>query len=85
MSSQMPVQRACLHPLSPPVLLSPRCIRQTMYNISLAEDWKGKHNILFGDYKDIQGSYSDLISRSVFCFVIPGACSGHVVGMAAMR
>lgn len=49
-----------------------RCIRQTMLNISRAENWRDKHNIMYGDRKDIKGDYSELLSRSTFCFVLPG-------------
>ncbi len=49
-----------------------RCIRQAMLNISRAENWREKHNIMYGDRKDIKGDYSELLGRSTFCFVLPG-------------
>ncbi|KAG2424765.1 hypothetical protein HXX76_014189 [Chlamydomonas incerta] len=49
-----------------------RCIRQTLFNQSLAEGWKDKYNVLFGDTRHVHGDYSSLLARSVFCFVLPG-------------
>jgi hypothetical protein len=49
-----------------------RCIRQTIYNLSKKEDWKGKYNVWYGDRQDTPGDYSNLLSRSKFCLALPG-------------
>ncbi|KAG2432501.1 hypothetical protein HXX76_008846 [Chlamydomonas incerta] len=51
-----------------------RCIRQRLYNISRDQHWKEAHGVLFGERKDIgnDASYSELLARSKFCFVLPG-------------
>ncbi|GIL48810.1 hypothetical protein Vafri_5227 [Volvox africanus] len=49
-----------------------RCIRQTLYNRSLEENWREKYNVLLGDHATVQGDYSSLLSRSLFCLVAPG-------------
>ncbi|PNH05223.1 putative glucuronosyltransferase [Tetrabaena socialis] len=50
-----------------------RCIRQTLYKVSKAEDWKAKHGIWFGQRADVgTEDYSGLLARSNFCFVLPG-------------
>ncbi len=48
-----------------------------MHKLAAERDWAGKHRILFGTYADkwMKGEYSSALSGSVFCFVIPGACS----------
>lgn len=51
---------------------SHRCIRQRLYNISLAQDWKGKHKSCMGDYHDCGGPYSENLSAHKFCLVVPG-------------
>ncbi|GIL69673.1 hypothetical protein Vretifemale_506 [Volvox reticuliferus] len=51
-----------------------RCIRQRMYNLSKDQLWKEKYDIWYGDRKDMDSNfdYSEMLSRSTFCFVLPG-------------
>ena len=49
-----------------------RGVRQRLHKLSKENDWKGKHNVLIGS-REIQGDYSDLLSRSKYCLVAPGA------------
>ncbi|GLI69587.1 hypothetical protein VaNZ11_014246 [Volvox africanus] len=49
-----------------------RGVRQKLYRLAIDNKWKEKHNILVGDSRDIQGEYSDLLSRSLFCIVAAG-------------
>ena len=50
-----------------------RGIRQRVYNASKEQGWKDKYNILVGGYEDAFGDYSEMLSRSRFCLVMPGA------------
>ena len=47
-----------------------RCIRQRLLNLSKTQEWH-KHSVKYG--RHIEGDYSQLLLRSVFCLVIPGA------------
>ncbi|EFJ51205.1 acetylglucosaminyltransferase [Volvox carteri f. nagariensis] len=49
-----------------------RCIRQTLYNLSISERWREKYNVLLGDTSTVHGDYSVLLSQSLFCLVAPG-------------
>ncbi|GIL47978.1 hypothetical protein Vafri_4701 [Volvox africanus] len=49
-----------------------RGVRQKLYQLAIDNKWREKHNILVGDSRDIQGEYSDLLSRSLFCIVAAG-------------
>lgn len=46
-------------------------MRQRLHKLSKENDWRGKHNVLIGS-RDIQGDYSELLSRSKYCLVAPG-------------
>lgn len=48
-----------------------RGVRQRLLKLSKDNDWKGKHNVIFGG-REIEGAYSDLLSRSKYCLVAPG-------------
>ncbi|GAX85342.1 hypothetical protein CEUSTIGMA_g12759.t1 [Chlamydomonas eustigma] len=48
-----------------------RGVRQRLHKLSKELDWKNKYNVLIGS-REIQGDYSDLLSRSKFCLVAPG-------------
>ena len=37
--------------------------------------WREQHSIYIGTRDDIEGDYSQLLSRSKFCLVAPGGCS----------
>ena len=37
------------------------------------QDWRGRHGILIGSRDEIEGDYSQLLSSSLFCLVVPGA------------
>ena len=37
------------------------------------QDWRGRHGILIGSREEIKGDYSQLLSSSLFCLVVPGA------------
>ncbi|KAJ9526662.1 hypothetical protein QJQ45_017584 [Haematococcus lacustris] len=50
-----------------------RGIRQAVYKMVQDNNLKEKYNILVGDGGDVPGSYSELLSRSLFCLV--GACA----------
>lgn len=47
-----------------------------IYNMSIANNWRQKYNVLVGDGQDVQGDYSDLLSRSLFCLVATGRWAG---------
>ncbi|KAL6758371.1 exostosin-like glycosyltransferase [Haematococcus lacustris] len=49
-----------------------RGIRQAVYKLVQDNNLKEKYNILVGDGGDVPGSYSELLSRSLFCLVAPG-------------
>lgn len=51
-----------------------RGIRQKLVNLSKTQDWRSKHDIWIGDNSEtfFTVSYSELLSRSVFCLVVPG-------------
>jgi hypothetical protein len=49
-----------------------RCIRQKLWKLYKDNDWKKKHAIWYGSYDETPGDYSELLSRSKFCLVIPG-------------
>ena len=36
------------------------------------QDWRGRHGILIGSREEIEGDYSQLLSSSLFCLVVPG-------------
>lgn len=50
-----------------------RGIRQRLYKIAQEQDWAEQHAILIGAREDIPGDYSQLLARSKFCLVAPGA------------
>ena len=51
-----------------------RGIRQRLYNISQAEDWRGRHAIHIDGYGEDQHiAYTKLLASSVFCLAVPGA------------
>ena len=49
-----------------------RGVRQRLYKLSVDNKWREKHNVQIGDGRDIQGEYTQLLSRSKFCLVAPG-------------
>ena len=49
-----------------------RGIRQTLHQLARSEDWKQQYNIYIGTSDEIPGDYSQLLSSSVFCLVLPG-------------
>ncbi|PNH11823.1 putative glucuronosyltransferase [Tetrabaena socialis] len=49
-----------------------RGIRQRVYSLAKANGWAEKFKFLIGDGTDVQGDYSDMLSRSVFCLVAAG-------------
>ncbi|GFR49988.1 hypothetical protein Agub_g12134 [Astrephomene gubernaculifera] len=64
-----------MQPGRDPDCIYSRCIRQTLYNLSISNHWKEAHAIWYGERKDVAGSgedYSELLARSTFCFVLPG-------------
>jgi hypothetical protein len=84
--SARPPASACPADIPPPLplLLRPlqkrysRGIRQALYKLSKAKDWALRHNIVIAsDDSEANGTYSSWLSRSVFCFVLPGelACA----------
>ncbi|GFH19809.1 EGF-like domain-containing protein [Haematococcus lacustris] len=46
---------------------SGRGIRQAVYKLVQENNFKEKYNILVGDGGEVPGSYSELLSRSLFC------------------
>jgi hypothetical protein len=49
-----------------------RGIRQRVYAAAQEGGWYKKYRIMVGGYEDVQGTYSELLARSVFCLVMPG-------------
>ncbi|KAL6761490.1 exostosin-like glycosyltransferase [Haematococcus lacustris] len=49
-----------------------RCIRQTIWKLYKANNWRAKYNVWFGQHDETPGEYTHLLSRSKFCLVIPG-------------
>ncbi len=71
-----PASAASPHPPPHPARTY-RCIRQTLYNLSREGHWKEAHGVWFGQREDIGGGdYSTFLSRSTFCFVLPGGWVG---------
>eukprot|EP00955_Chlamydomonas_euryale_P118273 366528-Chlamydomonas_euryale.AAC.17 len=66
-----PCCNMCSHSLPAHAACS-RGIRQQLYNLSRAHDWRGRYNALIGGHEDVPGSYSDLLASSKFCLVLPG-------------
>ena len=50
-----------------------RGIRQRLYNLSVEGGWRARYGILLAGSEDVQGSYSQLLARSRYCLVAPGA------------
>ncbi|KAG1671014.1 hypothetical protein FOA52_014258 [Chlamydomonas sp. UWO 241] len=49
-----------------------RGIRQKLHALAVEHDWRATHNIVIGGGEDVPGSYSELLSSSKFCLVLPG-------------
>ncbi|KXZ53466.1 hypothetical protein GPECTOR_7g916 [Gonium pectorale] len=49
-----------------------RGVRQKVYRMASEGGWAQQHKSLVGDRKEIEGDYSDLLSRSIFCLVAGG-------------
>ncbi|KAL6745749.1 exostosin-like glycosyltransferase [Haematococcus lacustris] len=49
-----------------------RGIRQTLYDLSITENWMEKHKILIGYPDDLPPGYSEWLARSKYCLVAPG-------------
>ncbi|PNH07497.1 putative glucuronosyltransferase, partial [Tetrabaena socialis] len=49
-----------------------RGVRQQIYALARDGDWAAKHRFLIGDGDDVPGSYTEQLSRAVFCLVAPG-------------
>ncbi|EFJ49814.1 acetylglucosaminyltransferase [Volvox carteri f. nagariensis] len=49
-----------------------RGIRQKLYKLAVDNEWAKKHRIFIGEQFEIQGSYGEHLSRSLFCAVVPG-------------
>ncbi len=49
-----------------------RGIRQRLHRLAKEQDWKSRHSIWIGTGAELQGSYSELLARSLFCLVLPG-------------
>ncbi|KXZ53467.1 hypothetical protein GPECTOR_7g917 [Gonium pectorale] len=49
-----------------------RGVRQKVYKLAKEGGWAEKYKFLIGDGQDVQGDYSDLYSRAVFCLVAGG-------------
>lgn len=49
-------------------------MRQTLYNLSIANDWLHKHKFMIGEWRDpwMQGNYGVHMASSVFCLVLAG-------------
>lgn len=48
-----------------------RCIRQGLMKLKMKEKWDNR-TIWYGKTSDVPGEYSDVLSRSTFCLVLPG-------------
>lgn len=48
-------------------------IRQRLLKASQDNKWWDKYKIALGQRHEVQGSYTELLSSSVFCMVLPGA------------
>ncbi len=62
-----------------------RCIRQTLWKLNKELKWREKHNIIYGDHSETEGSYTELLARSKFCLVIPGAPRPHARAACVCR
>ncbi len=62
-----------------------RGIRQKVYQLSKDNEWRGKHNMWIGGYDDTPGDYSEMLARSIFCLVMPGALPGGLVLLLPYR
>ncbi|KAJ9511254.1 hypothetical protein QJQ45_017152, partial [Haematococcus lacustris] len=49
-----------------------RHIRQTLYTLSIKEQWREKYTIMIGDRNDLPPGYSEWLARSKYCLVAPG-------------
>jgi hypothetical protein len=52
--------------------LRPAGIRQRLLKASQDNSWWDKYKIAMGKRDEVAGSYSELLSSSVFCLVLPG-------------
>ncbi len=70
-----------------------RGLRQRLHKLARAEKWAEVHKIWIGNSRELEGQYTDLLARSVFCLVMPGEpppaavpavwCAGRPVHLAA--
>lgn len=49
-----------------------RRIRQRLYALSKEQRWADKYAIRLGTTEDVEGGYSEGLSSSKFCLVVPG-------------
>ncbi|KAI8474753.1 MAG: exostosin-like glycosyltransferase [Monoraphidium minutum] len=49
-----------------------RGVRQQVAKVAKAQRWRERYNISVGGYDEIEGDYSELLARSVFCLVAAG-------------
>ncbi|GFR40871.1 hypothetical protein Agub_g1522 [Astrephomene gubernaculifera] len=49
-----------------------RGVRQKIYKMAKEGGWAAKYKFYIGDGSDVQGDYSDMLSRSTFCLVAAG-------------
>jgi hypothetical protein len=53
-----------------------RGIRQRVYAAAQKHNWHERYRVMIGGYGDVHGTYSELLARSTFCLVMPGALLG---------
>jgi hypothetical protein len=53
-----------------------RGIRQQMHRAVQELGWERKYNMKIGTPQEVPGDYSDMLSRSIFCLVMPGGWLG---------
>ena len=70
--SHDPPPTHCLPCLNPPTATSKTKTPKQIANLSRAHDWRRRFNISVGGYGEVQGDYSELLARSVFCLVAAG-------------
>ena len=49
-----------------------RGIRQKLRRLAQANSWAARHNIHIGNYTEIEGDYSVLLTESIFCLMLIG-------------